>query len=119
MRFQKAITEKAICEDEQDFYKLSMAWLEFVTPEEMSTEDAEFALYGLKILLHEYFALVYAGEIIPYTFHNQAFDKEAFRDLMNNVNEKLVRCGIPTYEKNGKVHINIDKIKEDLWRDRT
>lgn len=122
MRFQKAITEKAICEDEQDFYKLAMAWLDTTTPEDISPEDAKFVLYGFKILLHEYFALVYAGDIIPYTFHKEAFDgpaRETFRDLMNNVNERIVECGFPTIEKNGKVHIDIDKIKEDLWRDRT
>ncbi len=96
------------CESESDFHKLILAHVKSVA---RNTEDALFLTAGIKIICHEYFALLCQHKIKPYTFSKEWVDNErdGFKEAMNLVNEVIVKSGVPIKEgENGKVEINYD-----------
>lgn len=96
------------CEDETDFHKLILAHVRSVAHD---NEDALFLTTGIKVICHEYFALVCQHKIKPYLFSKEWVDseKEGFHQAMNLMNEMMAKSGVPIKEgKNGKVEINYD-----------
>lgn len=96
------------CESESDFHKLILAHVKSVA---RNTEDALFLTTGIKIICHEYFALLCQHKIKPYTFSKEWVDneKDGFKEAMNLVNEAIAKSGVPIKEgENGKVEINYD-----------
>lgn len=107
----------SFCESQDDFYKMvfSMAkvWAD------NCQEDMSFVTFGIKLLLHEYFALVCSGRMSPYLIDDDIKKQEieAFKEMINYQNEWLTNIGVPMKEgEGGKVEFDYEALDELIKR---
>lgn len=118
-RFKTIYGEKiegpAFMENESEFYKVMVSLIKIMSKGDY--DDASFYTLGLRILLHDYFALVLTGKMSPLTLPEEFIEreKETFRDLINFQNERFQKAGIPLKEgENGKVEVDFDEMKRRM-----
>lgn len=102
-----------LCEDETDFYKFMLFIVEGMAEDQ---EEADSLIVAMKVLLHEYLALVLSEKISPYA--GDGPDEEtikAFREAMTGVTKMMIDLGIPMVETdNGKLTVDMDAVKKKL-----
>ena len=103
----------ALCQDQSDFHKL---FLGITRAECDDPEDIPFFLFGLRLLLHEYLALVLTGKLPPYQIADEVAqaELEGFKEFINHINLELTKMGIPTKEEDGKIVFDYDKINQEM-----
>lgn len=100
------------CEDIADFHKLMLAESKVHAPD---PEEAQLFLVGIRVLLHDYLALVMSGKMAPYEMDEDFVEREqgAFREVMNYVNADLMQSDIPLVEgENGKLEVDYEKLRK-------
>lgn len=103
-KLSEDVTIPRFCQDMDDFCKYYLA----VTT---VYDDIEQKTIGIKLLLHEYLALVLAGKIPPYATETPTEDvQDAFRGVMMAVTERVTKANLPMKEEDGKMKIDEDKI---------
>jgi hypothetical protein len=110
--YGKKLEEPAFIENESDFYKVLISLIKIMSKGDYN--DAEFFTMGMRILCHEYLALVLAGKMEPFTLPEDFVEreKETFKDLINYQNMMLQKAGVPMFEGDkGKVEIDIEEMK--------
>lgn len=110
----RQVANTYFCEDQSDFHKLVLSHVEALCD---NTEDASLMAMGIRIVCHEYLALVLSGQMDPYQMDSKWVDmnKKDFRDMIHTMNEKLVDRGVPMREgDNGKVEIDYNQIRKDV-----
>lgn len=115
-RFKTIYGEKiegpAFMENESDFYKVMVSLVKIMSKGDH--DDAAFYTLGLRILLHDYFALVLTGKMTPLTLPDDFVkrEKETFKELINFENMMFQKAGVPMFEgDNGKMEIDIEELK--------
>lgn len=106
------IAEPSFCENESEFYKIFVSQVKVASNGD--TEEAMFFTMGIRILCHEYLALVLSGKMEPFTLPNEFVEREKkfFRDLIHFENEMMQKAGVPLKEgEDGKVDIDIEELK--------
>lgn len=104
-KLPKAVTTPNVCEDAQDFYKLFLSQIATLPPEER-----DHYANGVRIIMHEYLALVLSGKLKPYKDKIGKRAKKDFRELIHAINEVLVESGVPMKEEDGKIILDLDFI---------
>lgn len=105
------------CENKSDFHKMCLAAIKIWMA---GIDDPEFLTLNLRVMFHEYLAMVLSGEIQPYAMPEEwvAEESDGFKSLMNSINETMIDIGFPIKEgEEGKVEIDYDafnKIVEDM-----
>lgn len=110
--YGKKLEAPAFCEDKSDFCKLLISTVKAASGDDY--EDAAFFTMGMRIICHEYLALVLSGKMEPFSLPEEFVKKERdhFHDIMHLENEMLQKGGVPLKEgENGKVEIDIEEIK--------
>lgn len=111
------IADTHFCKDRDDFYKLVLAQIRAAADD---PEEAAFLTTGIRLICHEYLALVLSKKLEPYDVPEEWVKREqsGFRATMDYINEFLAKTGIPLREgENGKVNIDyerLDKLKGEL-----
>lgn len=111
------VADPAFCENRDDFYKMVFSMARVWADD--SREDLEFVAFGVKLLLHEYFALVCSGKMEPYLLDPAFKENElkGFKEMINYSNQWLTKLGIPMREgEHGKVEFDYDAIDEMMRR---
>lgn len=105
------LADPAFCEDENDFHKL---FLGIAQAECDEPEDMPYFLFGVRLLLHEYLALVLSKKLTPYQFSDEVkeAEKEGYKEFINHINENVTKMGIPTKEENGKIVFDYEGIEK-------
>lgn len=114
IQIEGQIADPYFCETESDFHKLCLAECRAYTD---NGEDAQIFMTGLKIMLHEYLALVLSQKIKPYEMERRWVKDEmdGFKATINYMNELFTKIGLPVYEgENGKIEIDYEQIKKDV-----
>ena len=101
--------EPAFCQDQTDFHKLFFGITRAGCDD---SEEIPFFLFGVRLLLHEYLALVLRGDLEPYEISEgvKQAELDGFKDFIANINEQLVKAGIPTKEEGGKIVFDYEEI---------
>lgn len=102
------------CEDESDFFKLFFAHGKSLCESE---EDFRMFTIGIKIMMHEYLALILSGKIKPFLMHPEIVKQEmpGFKEVMHNINEELTKAGVPMVEtEEGKMKLDMETIFKDI-----
>lgn len=111
------VAEPAFCENRDDFYKMVFSMARVWADD--SREELPFVAFGVKLLLHEYLALVCSGKMEPYLL-DPAIKKnemEGFKEMINHSNQWLTDIGVPMREgENGKVEFDYGAIDELMRR---
>ena len=99
------------CESGDEFIKLTfMTLMSFAGDPEI---DVDHMTLGIRVLLHEYLAMVLRGEIEPYVFDDNFIESEksGFKQAMSLANYALAMAGVDTIEtEGGKIEIDYDKL---------
>lgn len=107
----------AFCENRDDFYKMSLSMARVWADD--SREELEFVAFGVRLLLHEYLALVCSGKMEPYIL-DPAVKKnelEGFKEMINHLNQWLTELGVPMREgEGGKVEFDYKALDEIIKR---
>ena len=117
IKIEEQLADPYFCETEGDFHKLCIATCRVHTE---SPEEARIFVSGLKVILHEYLALVLSQKIEPYEMDKEWVENERddFKSTIACVNEYFAKIGLPMYEgKNGKMEIDYKKIQEKLEKE--
>lgn len=110
-----------ICETQDDFYKFLFV---IARSNSDSSEEMEYNVFGLRLLLHEYAALILNGEMDPYQLPKFVVENESrsFRDLIHSVNEEMAELGVPMKEgEGGKMEFDyeeIHRVSNEIRRNR-
>lgn len=107
----------AFCENQDDFYKMVFAMARVWADE--CGEEMSFVTFGIKLLLHEYFALVCSGRMKPYLIEEDIKEQEieGFKEMINFQNQWLTNIGVPMKEgEHGKVEFDYDALDEMIKR---
>lgn len=116
-----AISTPLVCRDKDDFTKLFLAVAMTMAEGRHGETDKDavgFNIESLRILLHEYLALVFKGRLEPYNikFASEQDQEESinmFRESMLLISERLMESGVPMQETDdGRTSIMFDKLKE-------
>ena len=110
--YGKKLEGPAFIENESDFYKVLISMVKIMSKGDY--DDAEFFTMGMRIICHEYLALVLAGKMDPFTLPKEFVEreKETFKDLINFENVMLQKAGVPMFEgEHGKVEIDVKEMK--------
>ena len=119
VRLSSDIGKTLVCRNRDDFTKFFFSLVcMLVEPndESESKQDrAGFVIESMQMLMHEYMALVFNGELDPY---NIKFGSEedrdesikAFRQGMILMTERMMKSGIPMQEKGGRFEIQFDEL---------
>lgn len=118
----KEIATPLVCENRDDFtkYMFSLASV-FSNPDHQDKynrqENMEFTIEGLRMMCHEYLALVFSGKLQPYDIRFQSEEDKresikSFRSGMLAITERLMKSGVPMHENNGRYEIEFDDLKE-------
>lgn len=109
-KLNENVTTPRLCRDGDDLYKLLIG---LVTTAEDQSIGA--LVSGMRIVLHEYLALVLRGEFSPYEAPEMPEDiAEAFRRAMFAVTQSSMEGGMPLKEENGKMVFDKEQIKRDM-----
>ena len=114
IQIEKQIADTYFCETEGDFHKLCIATCKLYAD---TPEEAEIFVTGLRVILHEYLALVLSQKMEPYEMDKEWVEREmdGFKGTIACMNEYFAKIGLPMYEgENGKMEIDYKKIKEDI-----
>lgn len=114
IQIEDQIADPYFCETEGDFHKLCLAECRAHTG---TSEDAVMFATGLRVLLHEYLALVLSQKMKPYEMDKEWVEREmdGFKGTIACMNEYFAKIGLPMYEgRNGKMEIDYKKIKEEF-----
>lgn len=105
-KLSEDVTTPRLCQDKDDFYKFIMT-----TALTAKCQTGEAMVLGLRLLLHEYMALVLQGELPPYSLEEvpETFTKQ-FCEMIFNVTEYAIAQGVPTKEENGKMVLDEEAI---------
>lgn len=109
--------EPAFCENQDDFYKMVLSMTRVWADD--SREEMPFVTFGIKLLLHEYLALVCSGKMEPYLLDPAVKEKEleGFKEMINYQNQWLTNIGVPMKEgENGKVEFDYKALDEIIKR---
>ena len=107
----------AFCENQDDFYKMVFSMTRVWAGD--SREEMPFVTFGIKLLLHEYFALVCSGKMSPYLIDEDVKEKEleGFKEMINYQNQWLTNIGVPMKEgEHGKVEFDYEALDEIIKR---
>lgn len=98
------------CENEHEFYNFYALLTTMISPD---SDDRMFFSIGVRILLHEYLALVVGGKMDPYEVGSvDREDKERFRMAMAKYTEILQEVGVPFKEEdNGVMAFDYDEVE--------
>ena len=113
IQIEEQIADPYFCETEGDFHKLCIASCRVHSD---SPEEAEIFVTGLRVILHEYLALVLSQKMKPYEMDEEwiEHEKEGFKSTIACMNEYFTKIGVPMYEgENGKMEIDYKKIQEE------
>lgn len=106
------IADPYFCEDKEDFYKLCLSECR---AHSRDTEDMTMYMIGLRIVLHEYLALVLSKKMEPYE-EDEAWvenEREGFKGMIDMINEYYAGIGVPIREgENGRIKVDYKKLKE-------
>lgn len=111
------LEDPAFMENESEFYKVMVSLVKIMSKGDY--DDATFYTIGLRILLHDYFALVLTGKMKPLTIPDEFIEREknTFRELIDFENVMLQKAGVPMFEgEDGKVEIDFEKIRDEMKR---
>ena len=106
------IAEPSFCENESEFYKIFVSQVKVASNGD--PEEAMFFTMGIRILCHEYLALVLSGKMEPLTLSDEFVEREKkfFREVIHLENEMMQKAGVPLKEgRDGKVDIDIEELK--------
>ena len=107
----------AFCENQDDFYKMVFSMTRVWAGD--SREEMPFVTFGIKLLLHEYFALVCSGKMEPYLLDPAVKENEleGFKAMINYQNQWLTKLGVPMKEgEHGKVEFDYKALNEIIKR---
>lgn len=111
LKLDKRAFDPMFCDSGDEFIKLTfMTLMAFAGDPE---GDVEHMTLGIRVLLHEYLAMVLRGEIEPYIFDDDFIksEKPGFRHTMSLANYALAMAGVDTIEaEGGKIEIDYDKL---------
>ena len=110
--YGKKLEGPAFIENESDFYKVLISMVKIMSKGDY--DDAEFFTMGMRIICHEYLALVLSGKMDPFTLPKEFVEreKETFKDLINFENVMLQKAGVPMFEgEKGKIEIDVEEMK--------
>lgn len=98
-----------LCDNEHEFYKFYALLTTMMSPD---GDDRMFFSVGVRILLHEYLALVVGGKMDPYELgFADKDDKERFKMAMAKYTEILQEMGVPFKEEdNGVMAFDYDEV---------
>ena len=108
------IADPYFCETEGDFHKMCIA---ACRAHANDPEDAKLFVTGLRVILHEYLALVLSKKMKPYEMDKEWVkgEMDGFKGTIACMNEYFAKIGLPMYEgKNGKMEIDYKKIQEEF-----
>lgn len=111
------VADPAFCENQDDFYKMVLSMTRVWA--DNCQEDMSFVTFGIKLLLHEYLALVCSGKMDPYLLDPAVKEKEleGFKAMINYQNQWLTNIGVPMKEgENGKVEFDYKALDEIIKR---
>lgn len=112
--------EPMLCRSGDDFVKLSFATLMNTFDLDGTEEDMSAATTGIKILMHEYLALVLSKKIRPFGYDERAAKnfKQDFLNIIMDVTHHLAESGISMVETaDGRVEIDYKKIMKEHGKD--
>ena len=113
IQIEEQLADPYFCESKGDFHKLCVATCRLHTD---SPEEAQLFATGLRVILHEYLALVLSQKMRPYEMDKEWVESEldGFRSTIACMNEYFAKIGLPMYEgENGKMEIDYKKIQEE------
>ena len=102
------------CEDKTDFHKLLYGQIKAASH---SKEDEVFMAVGLRIICHEYLALILSEKMNPYEIDDEWVKKETpgFKEMIHLVNDEFATLGVPLKEgENGKLDIDYDTFNKEF-----
>lgn len=111
------VAEPTFCENRDDFYKMVFSMVKVWAGD--SREEMPFVTFGIKLLLHEYFALVCSGKMEPYLLDPAVKENEleGFKEMINYQNQWLTNIGVPMKEgEHGKVEFDYEALDEIIKR---
>lgn len=113
------------CKDKDDFVKFFFVLsgrfsknFEIVDNNGNGMTTTKVTIESMRMLLHEYMALVLSGKMEPYLFdYASEEDKElclkAFRDMCLDATGAMMESGVTMKEVNGKYQIDYDSLKQN------
>lgn len=105
------VEKPLFCQDVDDFYKLAFGTI--VTAEDQSIGAMTV---GMKIILHDYLALILQGGFSPIILSQPpAWFQERFRETILAVTEQLQKADIPMKEEDGKMKVDAVAITDNAW----
>ena len=113
IQIEEQIADPYFCETKGDFHKLCIATCKLYSN---NPEEAQLFATGLRIILHEYLALVLSQKMKPYEMDKEWVKNEldGFKGTIACMNEYFAKIGVPMYEgENGKMEIDYKKIQEE------
>lgn len=119
VRLSSDIGKTLVCRNRDDFTKFFFSLVcMLVEPNDESEskkDRAGFIIESMQMLMHEYMALVFNGELEPYNikFGSEGDRDEsikAFREGMVLMTERMMKSGIPMQEKGGRFEIQFDEL---------
>lgn len=114
IKIEEQIADPYFCETEGDFHKLCVAACRLHSDD---PEEAQLFVTELRVILHEYLALILSQKMKPYEMDKEWVEREmdGFKSTISCMNEYFVKIGLPMYEgENGKMEIDYKKIQEEL-----
>lgn len=117
IQLEDRIAEPYFCEDRGDFYKLCLANCHAFTDD---MEDSEYFAFFIRLVCHEYLALVLSKKIEPYEMSKEVVEHEmpGFKQMLGLMNEVIVGAGVPTYESDdGKIKIDYDEMDKIMGKE--
>lgn len=117
IQIEDQIADPYFCETEGDFHKLCIAACRVHSDD---PEEAQVFVTGLRVILHEYLALVLSQKMKPYEMDKEWVENEmdGFKGTIAHMNEYFTKIGLPMYEgENGKMEIDYKKIQEEFEKE--
>ena len=114
IQIEEQLADPYFCETEGDFHKLCVASCRVHSKD---PEEAQLYVTGLRVILHEYLALVLSKKMKPYEMDKEwvEHEKDGFKGTIACMNEYFMKIGLPMYEgKNGKMEIDYKKLQEEF-----
>lgn len=109
-----------LCRSGDDFIKLSFATIMEIFDLDGTEEDVCAATTGIKVLMHEYLALVLTKKIRPFGYDERVAKnlKDDFLNVIMDVTHHLAESGISMVETaDGRVEIDYKKIMKEHGKD--
>lgn len=111
VKMHKSVIEPFLLEDQNDFQKMYL-WL--VQSAQMPDEFKTMYTDLLKIMLHDYTALVLSDKIDPYLFDDDisTLDDTYKAEFMALINQFMLKWGVPLKEQKGKMVIDPSQLSK-------